>query len=336
MDSFQIFELVNDNGVTIKATNYGGKVISLVVPDRNGAMHDIVLGYDTLTNYRHGNPFFGAIIGRFANRIANGRFELNGTTYQLAINNRNNSLHGGPGGFHNVLWKTESISQKQIQLSYHSPDGEEGFPGNVEIRATYELSDQNEFVISYQASTDRATIVNLTHHSFYNLAGAGSGEILNHEMAIYADRFCSIDEHLIPTGKLVDVAGTPFDFRQFTKIGKHIEEQHHQIGLANGYDHSWVLNKTNNTLTLAAKVYEPISGRAMEVFTTEPGLQFYSGNFLDGTDIGKGGKRYGYRSAFCLEAQHFPDSPNQPNFPSTVLRPGETYSQKTIYKFSVE
>jgi aldose 1-epimerase len=336
MDSVQIFELTNRNGVTIKATNYGGKVISLMVPDRNGIMDDVVLGYDAVTDYLHGNPFFGAIIGRFANRIANGRFELNGKAYQLAINNRNNSLHGGSGGFHNVLWKTESVTEKRIQFTYYSPDGEEGFPGNVEVRATYELSDENEFVISYQASTDRVTLVNLSHHSFYNLAGAGNGDILNHKMTIYADRFCPIDENLIPTGKLVDIAGTPFDFRQPTKIGEHIEETNDQIRLANGYDHNWVLNKINNDLTLAASVYEPISGRAMEVFTTEPGLQFYSGNFLDGSDIGKAGKKYDYRSAFCLEPQHFPDSPNHPNFPSTVLKPGDIYQQKTIYKFSVE
>ncbi len=319
----------------VKATNYGGKVMSMMVPDRNGSIDDVVLGYEKATDYRHGNPFFGAIIGRFANRIANGRFELGGKAYQLVINNRNNSLHGGPGGFHNVLWKVESVAERKLVLSYFSPDGEEGFPGNLKVVATYELSDQNEFSISYQASTDRETIINLTHHSFYNLAGAGNGDILNHELAIYADRFCPIDGHLIPTGNFVEVTETPFDFRQRTKIGKHIEGQDHQIVLANGYDHNWILNKSDDSLTLAAKITEPSSGRVMEVFTTEPGLQFYSGNFLDGTDRGKGGKKYDYRSAFCLEAQHFPDSPNHLNFPNTVLKAGETYRQKTVYKFSV-
>jgi aldose 1-epimerase len=333
MYSPQIFELINKSGLRLTATNFGGKVISLVVPDRNGHLDDVVLGYDTLGQYAVGNPFFGALIGRFANRIAKGSFELDGNIYSLSVNNGGNSLHGGHAGFHNVNWKTIFVDTQKIQLSYLSTHNEEGFPGNVDVMVTYQLTDSNEFIIDYRATTDAPTLVNLTHHSFFNLAGAGSADILSHELLIDADKFCPVDGNLIPTGELLSVAGSSFDFKRPIAIGKNINSQEQQLIFAKGYDHNWVLNKKNDELSLAAKVNEPISGRVMEVFTTEPGLQFYSGNFLDGTDIGKGEKKYGYRSAFCLEAQHFPDSPNQPNFPSTVLKPGEMYKQRTWTSF---
>ncbi len=335
MEELRIFELVNKNGLRVVATNFGGKIMSLFVPDRNGVLEDIVLGYEKAEHYINGNPFFGALIGRFANRIANGKFLLEGNTYQLPINNRNNTLHGGPNGFHHVLWKPEEVKKNSLKLSYLSVAGEEGFPGNLLTYVGYELTDDNELIISYLAKTDATTVVNLTHHSFFNFSGAGNDDISQHRLIINASRFCVVDEHLIPTGELREVENTPFDFRQSTAIGKRIDENNQQLFLGNGYDHNWVLNKKNTKLSLAAAVEESTSGRKMEVFTTEPGLQFYSGNFLDGSDVGKKGKRYNFRSAFCLEAQHFPDSPNQPTFPSTILHRGEEYKQKTIYRFSV-
>lgn len=334
MEKFRTIELINRNGLRLAATNFGCKVISLHTPDRHGKLDDVVLGYDAPEQYLNGNPYFGALIGRFANRIANGKFTLNGTDYQLRINNRNNSLHGGPNGFHHLFWKIEEATEHQVTFSYISADGEEGFPGEVHVQVTYSLSNKNEFTIDYTATTDKITVINLTHHSFYNLAGAGNGDILGHKISIQADQFCAVDENLIPTGELRNVKGTPFDFIEGKLIGASITEPDEQLLLGNGYDHNWVLNKKSNELNLAAKVYEPVTGRLMEVFTTEPGLQFYAGNFLDGSDVGKEGKRYGFRSAFCLEAQHFPDSPNQPTFPSTILQPGKVYKQKTIYKFA--
>lgn len=334
MEELRTFELVNKNGLRLIATNLGGKIMSLFVPDKNGAMGDIVLGYELPEHYVNGNPYFGALIGRFANRIANGKFLLSGKEYQLDINNRNNSLHGGSNGFHSVLWKPEEIKRNFLKLSYLSVDGEEGFPGNLYTSVEYELTDYNELIISYSSQTDATTIINLTHHSFFNLAGAGNDDICQHKLLINASRFCAVDEHLIPTGELSEVGNTPFDFQHATAIGERINENDQQLLLGRGYDHNWVLNKKNTELSFAAAVEEPTSGRKMEVFTTEPGLQFYSGNFLDGSDVGKKGKRYNFRSAFCLEAQHFPDSPNQQTFPSTVLQPGEEYRQKTIYKFS--
>jgi len=335
MEEIRSFELTNKNGLRLVVTNFGGKIISLFVPDKNGVFADVVLGYDHGDHYVHGNPYFGAAIGRFANRIANGKFSLNGKEYQLAINNRNNALHGGPNGFHNVIWKVVSQTDRELKLSYYSQDGEEGFPGNLSVFLNYQLTNDNELVTHYTATTDATTIVNLTHHSFFNFIGAGNSSILDHEIKIDANKFCVVDEHLIPTGELRDVVGTPFDFSESQSIGKRINDDYEQLILGKGYDHNWVLNKKSNELSLAASVYEPTSGRKMQVFTTEPGLQFYSGNFLDGSDVGKEGKRYGFRSAFCLEAQHFPDSPNQPTFPSTVLEPGQQYEQKTIYQFSV-
>jgi aldose 1-epimerase len=330
--------LINKHGMVAIITPFGGKLISLWVPDRNGKLGDVVLGYDSAEQYILGNPYFGAMIGRYGNRIAKGRFTLEGKEYQLATNNGVNALHGGPKGFHNVLWQNDESNSdtNRIVLNYLSKDGDENYPGELNVKVTYSLSDDNELVIDYEATTTATTVVNLTHHSFFNLAGAGNGDILDHELAIYADRFTPVDEGLIPTGELKPVIGTPFDFTKPTKIGAHINDADPQIKNGKGFDHNWALKKQANVFSLAATLKEPTSGRVMEVWTTEPGLQFYSGNFLNGTDIGKGGKRYDYRTAICLEAQHFPDSPNQPNFPSTTLKPGEVYKQKTIYKFKSE
>jgi aldose 1-epimerase len=336
MHLLQVFELSNKNGLKMTVTDFGGRIVSLHVLDRNGKLDDIVLGYDHVEEYLNGNPYFGSLIGPFANRIANGKFQLDGEVYHVPTNNGDNSLHGGPIGFHNVKWNVEKVNQSELHLNYFRPDGEEGFPGNLSVMVVYSVTDNDELVIDYRATTDKATVVNLTHHSFFNLLGAGVGDVLGHELHINADRFCAVNENLIPTGELRWVKGSPFDFTTIHKIGESIDEPDQQLIFGKGYDHNWVLNKKSDELSLAAKVKEPISGRVMEVFTTEPGLQFYSGNFLNKDEIGKGGKVYDFRSAFCLEAQHFPDSPNQPNFPSTVLNPGDVYSQKTIYRFSVE
>lgn len=328
----QTITLTNTHGLKATLTPYGGKIISLWVPDRTGKLGDIVLGYDSASQYPTGNPYFGALIGRYGNRIGKGQFMIEGKTYQLAINNGANALHGGPGGFHNVLWTVEETTPNSISLSYMSADGEEGYPGNLKTRVTYSLTDQNELVIDYEATTDKTTVVNLTHHSFFNLAGEGVGDILNHELQIVADKFTPVDEGLIPTGELKPVAGTAFDFNKPTAIGLRINQDDIQLKYGKGYDHNWVLNREGEGLSLAAVVTEPTSGRVMEVWTTEPGLQFYSGNFLDG-ETGKGGKKYQIRTAFCLETQHFPDSPNKPQFPSTVLDSGKIYKHKTVYKF---
>jgi aldose 1-epimerase len=337
--SSTIHTIANAKGMKLTLTALGGKIISLYVPDRKGVLGDVVLGYDSIDRYINGNPYFGALIGRYGNRIAHGKFSLEGKNYQLRTNNGVNALHGGLMGFHNVLWNVKPIEldgNEALELSYQSPDMEEGYPGNLKVTVTYVITNENELVINYQATTDKATIVNLTHHSFFNLAGAGNGDILDHLLQINADSFCPVDSTLVPVGELRKVNNTPFDFTKPVRLGEHIDDDDEQIKFGKGYDHNWVLNKKCDELSLAAKVKEPISGRVMEVFTTEPGLQFYSGNFLDGSDIGKDGKKYEFRTAFCLEAQHFPDSPNQPSFPSTVLKPGEVYKQKTIYKFSVE
>jgi aldose 1-epimerase len=329
--------LQNANGMKLTVLNFGGKITELWVPDRDGLLADVVLGYDSGAQYPGGNPYFGATIGRFGNRIARGRFTLDGVEYQVPINNGENSLHGGPNGFHNVFWAMELDStQNRITLSRMSAAGEAGYPGNMSVVVSYQLTDENELRIEYKATTDAPTVLNLTHHSFFNLAGAGQGDILGHELQIMADRFLPVDSGLIPTGEWRSVANTPFDFRQPVAIGARINVADQQLQHGGGYDHNWVLNQTApGAFGLAARVAEPKSGRVMEVFTTEPGLQFYSGNFLDGSDVGKGGKAYGYRTAFCLEAQHFPDAPNQPDFPSVVLRPGEVYTQKTVYRFSI-
>jgi aldose 1-epimerase len=326
----------------VQITNFGGKVVSVYVPDRNGVLADVVLGYSAYPEWETGNPYFGALIGRFANRIANGRFCIDGETFQLALNNGPNALHGGPKyGFHNVLWSAKEICDEDacgIELSYTSADGEEGYPGILDVRVVYLLNDKNELIIRYFAKTNRPTPVNLTHHSFFNLRGAGNGDILSHSLMINADSFTPVDSTLIPTGELCPVVGTPFDFTSFHTIGDRIGQNDIQLEYGNGYDHNYVLNKNNDLvgkLQLAATVLEPESGRRMDVMTTEPGMQFYSGNFLDGSDVGKEGHRYSLRSAFCLETQHFPDSPNHANFPNTILYPGADFVSETVYKFSV-
>jgi aldose 1-epimerase len=336
-NQLQVYSLENKNGLKMTVTNLGGRIISLWVPDKKGELADVVLGYDSVKQYINGNPFFGAMIGRFGNRIAKGKFKLDDKEYTLAINNGANALHGGPGGFHNVYWKVQrdSVAPNRITLSYVSSDGEEGYPGELTTTVVYSLNDNDELGIEYTATTNKSTVVNLTHHSFFNLAGESHGDILNHELIINADAYLPIDEGLIPTGELKNVYGTAFDFLKTHAIGERINGNDIQLQYAKGYDHNFVLNKKAGEYELAAIVSEPVTGRIMEVWTTEPGLQFYSGNFLDGKDIGKGNKPYLFRSAFCLEAQHFPDSPNHPNFPSTRLNPGETYHQKTVYAFSV-
>ena len=332
-----LYTLTNANGCVVKITNYGGIVVSLTVPDRNGQMCDVVLGYNSLDEYIKNSPYFGALIGRYGNRIGNAQFELDGKTYTLAKNDGNNTLHGGNKGFDKVVWNAKEIHEKGavgLELTYLSKDGEEGFPGNLSVTVKYIWTNKNELKIEYSATTDKTTVVNLTHHSYFNLAC--KGDILNHELMIKADKFTPVDEGLIPTGELRDVAGTPFDFTKPTKIGARINEDNEQLKFGKGYDHNWVLNDYNGSLHKVASLYEPTTGRFMEISTTEPGLQFYSGNFLDGTITGKGGVVYNFRSGLCLETQHFPDSPNKPEFPSTVLKPGEKYSSTTIYKFSVK
>ncbi len=331
-----LYSLQNKNGMEVQIMTYGGSVISLRVPDRLGKFADVVLGYDKLDGYLKNNPYFGGLIGRFGNRIAKGKFSLNGTTYQLSVNSGENHLHGGFKGFDKVVWDAEEVESDTtigLKLKYNSPDGEEGYPGNLEAVVTYILNNHNELQIEYHATTDKPTIINMTHHSYFNLAGAGEGDILAQEVMINADRFTPVDKNLIPTGELKDVADTPMDFRTATAIGARINDADEQLTFAGGYDHNWVLNKGDNPLTLAATAYDPKSGRMLEIYTTEPGIQFYSGNFLDGTITGKQDKVYQHRFAFCLEPQHFPDAPNESNFPPVDLKPGEKYSQKSVYKF---
>ena len=334
-----LYTLTNAKGVEARIITYGGIVVSLKVPDRNRKFDDVVLGYDNLEGYIKNNPYFGALIGRYGNRIAKGKFTLNGVEYTLAKNNGENHLHGGIKGFDKVVWKASQVRGKNgaaLQLTYLSKDGEEGYPGNLSVTAIYTLTDNNEVRIDYSATTDKDTILNLTNHSYFNLAGPGTTSILGHEVMINADRFTPVDKTLIPTGELRSVRGTPMDFTKPTTIGARIEQQDEQLIFGMGYDHNWVLNNSNGQLGLAARVYEPTTGRVMEVYTTEPGMQFYTGNFLDGTITGKGGKVYHRRYGFCMETQHFPDSPNKPNFPSVVLKPGQKYTQTTIYKFSAK
>jgi aldose 1-epimerase len=339
--SVELYTLTNSSGVTAKITNYGGHVVSLVVPDGKGAMEDVLLGHDKLEKYldRTTNPYFGCIVGRYGNRIGKARFTLDGKEYVLAANDGVNHLHGGVNGFDRQLWKAKPFTTKDtagLELSYVSKDMEEGYPGKLKVTVIYTLTDDNQLRIDYRAVTDKPTVCNLTNHMYFNLAGQGKGDILGHELMLNASSFTPVDEGLIPTGEIRPVKGTPMDFTVPTAIGARINADYDQLKYAKGYDHNWVLNKKKgHEMSLAASVYEPSTRRLMEVWTTEPGIQFYTGNFLDGTIIGKGGKVYGQRSAFCLETQHFPDSPNKPNFPSVVLRPGEIYQTTTIYKLSV-
>jgi aldose 1-epimerase len=333
----ELFTLKNKNGMEAKITNYGGIVVSLLVPDRNGKLGDVVLGYDKLDQYIADNPYFGALIGRVGNRIGNARFTLDGVEYKLPANDGINTLHGGRKGFDKVVWDATEVQVKDgaaLKLKYVSPDGEEGFPGTLIAEVVYTVTDANELKIEYSAMTDKPTVVNLTHHSYFNLAGADDGLILDHVLTIDADKFTPVDSNLIPTGELKSVEGTPMDFRKPTRIGERIGADDEQLKRGRGYDHNWVLNKSTNDLTRVARVEEPVTGRVMEVLTTEPGLQFYSGNFLTGKQVGKNNHPYAYRSGFCLETQHFPDTPNKPEFPTVVLDPGKKYTTTTVYKFS--
>lgn len=334
-----LYTIENSNGVRMRVTNYGGIIVSLEVPDRNGKLADVVLGFDTLKGYEDNSPYFGAIIGRYGNRIANGEFVLNGVKYSLAKNNGPNSIHGGVKGFNKMVWAAQPFRKDEAQglvFTYVSKDGEEGYPGNLKVQVTYTLTNKNELIFDYQATTDKATPVNLTQHTYFNLAGEGNGDILSHELTINADRFTPVDKTLIPNGELQSVKGTPLDFSKATAIGSRIDEKYEQLEVAGGYDHNFVLNKPDPGPTLAARAYEPSSGRMLEVYTTEPGIQFYAGNFLDGKLAGKHGHAYKRRYGFCLETQHYPDSPNHPAFPSTILKPGETYKSQTIYTFAVK
>ena len=332
----QLYFLKNKNEVKTAITNYGGRIVSLWVPDKNGTLTDVVLGYDSLSLYQEQDePYFGAVIGRYGNRIGKGTFKLNDTTYKLDVNNGPNTLHGGRTGFHARVWDANQPNDQTLELTYVSKDGEEGYPGNLTVKVTYTLTDDNELKIDYQATTDKTTVTNLTNHTYFNLNGEGSGTINNHLMTIHANRFTPVDSTLIPTGKLQAVAGTPFDFRKPAVIGSRIEAQDEQLKNGKGYDHNFVLNSQGSSLHPAATVVGDKSGIVMDVQTTEPGIQFYGGNFLNSREIGKGGKVYDFRTAFCLETQHFPDSPNKPAFPSTTLKPGDTLKSTTIYKFSV-
>jgi aldose 1-epimerase len=329
-----LYTLRNSQGMEARIMTYGGIVVSLTVPDQAGRMGDVVLGYDTLAEYVAENPYFGCLVGRYGNRIANGTFTLDGQTYTLAQNNGPNHLHGGLKGFDKVVWRARAFNSPlgpALELNYLSPDGEEGYPGNLNVTALYTLTEDNALRLDFAAVTDKATVVNLTHHSYFNLAGRG--DILGHEVMINADQFTPVDDTLIPTGELRPVEGTPFDFRTSTPIGARIEQDNEQLKFGGGYDHNWVISKPYGELGLQARVADKTSGRVMEVHSTEPGLQFYSGNFLDGTLTGKDGWTYQHRHGFCMEPQHFPDSPNQSNFPSTVLRPGETYRNTIVYRF---
>ena len=333
-----IYTLKNRRGAEARITTYGGTVVSLKAPDRAGKFDDVVLGFDDLEGYLKTTTYIGSLVGRYANRIAKGRFTLNGAEYKLAVNNGENHLHGGIKGFDKAVWKARQVPTKvgvALEMTHLSNDGDEGYPGNLSVKVVYTLTDKNELRIDYSATTDKDTVVNLTNHSYFNLAGQGSGDILNHELTINANSFTPVDATLIPTGELRSVKGTPFDFTQQTAIGARVNQDDEQLKFGSGYDHNFVVNGQTGVLRQAAKVYEPKTGRVMEVLTTEPGVQLYIGNFLEEMK-GKAGKTYNKRNGFCLETQHFPDSPNKPDFPSTTLRPGQEYRSRTVWTFGVE
>ena len=335
--SIDLFTLTNAHGLEARIMNYGGIVVSLKVPDRNGHLDDIVLGFDSADGYATTSQYFGALIGRYGNRIGKGRFTLNGVEYKLAVNNGANHLHGGVNGFNKVIWHARPLNTTAgtaLELTYLSKDGEEGYPGNLSVRVVYTLTNTNELKIEYSATSDKDTILNLTHHSYFNLAGQGQGDILKHELMINAARFTPVDAGSIPTGELRNVKGTPFDFTRTTAIGLRIDQNDEQLKFGHGYDHNWVLDGKIGKLRQAAMVHEPTTGRVMEIWTTEPGIQLYSGNFLNGSKIGKDRKPYQLHYAFCLETQHYPDSPNKPQFPTTTLKKGARYRTTTIYRFS--
>ena len=335
----ELFTLTNTHGIEVRAMTYGATITSIRTADRSGTRADIVLGFDSLSGYVAGSPYFGAVVGRYANRIAGGRFTLDGATYQLARNNGPNSLHGGVRGFDKVLWRAEPFHETHaagVVFRYVSPDGEEGFPGTVSLAVSYTLTDDNELIIDYTASTDKATPLNLSQHTYWNLHGEGQGDILDHVLTLDASAFTPVDSTLIPTGQVAAVGGTPFDFRQGIVIGAHINDPHTQLRFGRGYDHNWVIDRAGGaSLAHAARLEDPTTGRVLDIRTTEPGIQFYSGNFLDGTIRGKNGQVYGHRTGLCLETQHFPDSPNHANFPTTILRPGARYESRTVVAFSV-
>ena len=339
--SVEEFTLTNAHGIEVRAITYGAIITVIRTPDRSGKLADIVFGFDSLEGYLAQSPYFGAIVGRFANRIAHGQFSLDGVTYHLATNNGPNSLHGGLRGFDKVLWTAEPVQSDSgagVVFHYLSPNGEEGYPGNVDVRVTYMLTPRDELVVDYTATTDKATPLNLSQHSYWNLHGDGKGNILDHVLTLDASAYTPVDSTLIPTGQIAAVAGTPFDFRSPTAIGARIEQPNKQLRFGKGYDHNWVLDRPaggGTALVRAARLVDSTSGRTLEISTSEPGIQFYSGNFLDGTITGKHGVVYGHRAALCLETQHFPDSPNHPNFPSTILRPGETYHSRTVFSFGL-
>ena len=340
-DSIQLFTLSGGGGIEVKVTNYGATVTSIVAPGRDGERADVALGYDRVEDYINAvdKPYFGAIVGRYGNRIAGGAFTLDGQTYELLKNNGPNHLHGGAIGFDKVVWDADfDADANRLALTYVAKDGEEGYPGNLTLTVTYAIVDGDTLDVRYEATTDAATPVNVTQHTYFNLAGEGAGDVLGHELMLNATRFTPVDETLIPTGELRSVDGTPLDFRTAKPIGRDIDADDEQIAFGLGYDHNWVLDRSADDadrLTLAARVVEPSSGRTLTVRTTEPGVQFYTGNFLDGRLTGKSGRTYGHRGGFCLETQHFPDSPNQPSFPSTILRPGETMTSRTTFTFGI-
>jgi aldose 1-epimerase len=338
-EPIELYTFTNGKGVEASITTFGGRIVNLLVPDRNGERADVALGFDGLDGYLEKNPYFGALVGRYANRIAGARFTLDGKSYRLAANDGSNSLHGGTKGFDKVVWTPSEVSVDglpALQLEYLSADGEDGYPGNLKVRVVYRLTESNELGIDYLATTDKKTVLNLTNHSYFDLSGQGKGNVLDHVVTIYADKFTPVDHNLIPTGELQSVEGTPFDFRQPRRVGERIDEKNEQLKLGIGYDHNFVLNREGDGLTLAARAVEPKSGRVLEVLTTQPGVQFYTGNHLTGAVIGKGGVAYGFRTGFCLETQHFPDSPNQPNFPSTELAPGQEFRSSTVFRFTTE
>jgi aldose 1-epimerase len=331
-----LFTLTNKDGNVLKLTNFGARIVWIEVPDKNGKKDNVTFGFDTFDGMIKGDPYFGAVVGRYANRIAKGKFSLDGTEYTLAKNNGPNSLHGGPGGWHSVVWNSEIVPKTEfptVKFTYKSPDMEEGYPGNMDVEAVYTWTDKNEIIIDYKCTTDKKTVFNITNHAYFNLHGSGNGDILDHVMTINASNITPVDSNLIPTGELRPVTGTPFDFTTPHTVGERINEKYDQLVLGKGYDHNYVLDKKS---TVAATVYDPSTGRFMEVITDQPGVQFYCGNFLNGTLMGYGGKPYNFRTGLCLETQHYPDSPNQPGFPTAVLNPGETFKSQTIYRFSVK
>ncbi|MFL1013421.1 aldose epimerase family protein [Flavisericum labens] len=335
----EAYVLKNANGVEMNVITFGGRITSLKVPNKNGDFENVILGFDNLEDYLEDNPFFGALIGRFGNRIANGKFSLNGEEYTLATNDGPNHLHGGVDGYDRVVWNAEAIEDDKnpgLKLTYLSKDGEEGYPGNLNITVVYTLTEDNTLEVDYKATTDKATVINLTQHAYFNLTGDFNNDILGHEVVINADAFLPVDGTLIPTGEIRKVEGTPFDFTSPKIVGQEINSENNQLELGKGYDHCWVLNGEKGSMRMAASAYDKNSGRFMEIYSTEPAIQFYTGNFLDGTLPNPAGGTYAHRTGFCLETQHYPDSPNQEEFPSVVLNPGETYSTKTSFRFSVK